>query len=163
MQLPLPAGTLQGFTRQPESPNVHARGSRLKHHQNSTRRPPREGEKNENCGGRGKKARTSGPPPFGASILRGLHLRGPPFGAPLFLSWGLHPSGPPLFVAPLQDIQNWPKSKLAEVDRVRLRWQTISMIGWSWGYHDDDIITLMQNGNVKAQGHVEVTVLQIQP
>ena len=40
--------------------------------------PPREGTKNENCGGRGKKARNFGLPPFGA----------PPFGAT--------PFGPPL-------------------------------------------------------------------
>ena len=31
-----------------------------KHHQNSTKGPPREGEKNENCGGRGKKERNFG-------------------------------------------------------------------------------------------------------
>ena len=47
----------QGFTRQPESPNVHISGSQRfkKHHQNSTKGPPREGEKNENCGGRKEK------------------------------------------------------------------------------------------------------------
>ena len=41
-------------TRQPESPNVHISGLR-RCGQKSTRRPLREGRKNENCGGRGKK------------------------------------------------------------------------------------------------------------
>ena len=56
------------------APIVHIRGSRrFKHHQNSTRRPPGEKEKkNENAGGRGKKARNFGPP-----TLRGLTLPGP--------------------------------------------------------------------------------------
>ena len=55
-----------------------------KHHQNSTRRPPRERKKNEHCGGRGKKkARNFGPPKFR------LHPSGSPsgplpFGAPPF-------------------------------------------------------------------------------
>ena len=38
-----------------QSPNAHfGRTSALNHGHNSTRRPPREGRKNENCGGRGK-------------------------------------------------------------------------------------------------------------
>ena len=47
-----------GFhTRQPESLNVHISGFRpSKHHQNSTKGPPRERRKNENCGGEGKKS-----------------------------------------------------------------------------------------------------------
>ena len=50
-----PPGT---FKRQPKSPNVHIWWSRrFKHHQNSTRRPPREGRKNQNCGGRVEKKR----------------------------------------------------------------------------------------------------------
>ena len=45
------------FPKSPRTPNVHIRGSqRLKNNQNSTRRPPREGRKKENCGGRGKKS-----------------------------------------------------------------------------------------------------------
>ena len=48
----------RGFTRQPESPNVHISGFRpSKHHQNSTKGPPRERRKNKNCGGRGEKKR----------------------------------------------------------------------------------------------------------
>ena len=69
-----------GFTRQPESPNVHISGPRhFKHHQNSTRRPPRERRKNEISGGREKKKREIlGPPPFSP------HPFGPPpFGADL--------------------------------------------------------------------------------
>ena len=49
--------THRGFTRQPESPNVHSWNQRFKHHQNSTKQPPREARMNENCGGRGKKGR----------------------------------------------------------------------------------------------------------
>ena len=47
----------RGFTRQPKnSKRAHFRTPALqKHHQNSTKGRPREGEKNENCGGRGKK------------------------------------------------------------------------------------------------------------
>ena len=57
----------------PRTPNVHISGPwRFKHHQNSTKGPPREGEKNENCGGRGKKSAK-----FGAPTLRDLHPSGP--------------------------------------------------------------------------------------
>ena len=54
--------------------NVHISGPRrFKHHQNSTRRPPKREEKNEFCVGRGKKKRgISGAPPFGGFTLRGL-------------------------------------------------------------------------------------------
>ena len=69
---------------------------------NSTKRHPREEEKNENSGGRGKKRKISGPPPFGAlhfsvpnslgPTLRGPHpSEPPPFGAPTLR--GPHPSG----------------------------------------------------------------------
>ena len=63
----------------PRNPNVHILGPRrFKHHQNSTRRPPREGQK-ENCGGRGKQKREIlGLPPFGPH-LRSLHPPGPTF------------------------------------------------------------------------------------
>ena len=74
----------RGFTRQPESPNVHnSRARRFKHHQNSTKRPPRERRKKEKLwAGEGKKKRE----------ILGL----PPFGAPSFLGSGSHPSGPHL-------------------------------------------------------------------
>ena len=56
----------------PRTPNVHISGPRrIKHHQNSTRRPPEREEKNEFCGGRGKKSakfwapHPSGPHPSG--------------------------------------------------------------------------------------------------
>ena len=75
-------------TRQPEnSKRAHFRAPALqKPHQNSTKRPPRERRKKENCGREGKKARNCGPPPFG----------GPPFWvwAPLRAPLrGPHPSG----------------------------------------------------------------------
>ena len=76
----------------PRTPNVHISGPRrFKHHQNSTKGPPRERRKKENCGGRGKESEMLGPPPFGAPTLRG-----PPFGAPPF---GPHPSGLYFFCA----------------------------------------------------------------
>ena len=50
-----PSSPPRGFT-QPESQTCTFEGPGLqKHHQNSTKAPTREGEKNENCGGRGKK------------------------------------------------------------------------------------------------------------
>ena len=98
-------------------------GRRFKHHPNSTKGPQREGEKKENCGGRGQKKREilgthpSGHHPFGA----------PPFGAPLFLGLGFHPSGPRALGGPkiqhpkIDRSRNWPKSKLAEVEIGRSR------------------------------------------
>ena len=56
-----------------------------KHHQNSTRRHPREGRMKENCGGRRKKKHEIlGPYPSGPlpSKPHPHSLRGPPFGAP---------------------------------------------------------------------------------
>ena len=109
----------RGFTRQPEnSKRAHFRA--LQHHQNSTKGPRREGEKNENNGGRGKTKREifgpphpAGPPPFGP----------PPFGAHPsgHHPSGHHPSGPTFWASPFglhpsATSQNWPKSKLAEVD-----------------------------------------------
>ena len=123
---PLPAGPpalrrtpgRRGFTRQPESPNVHTWSS--KHHQNSTRRHPEREEKNEILRReREKRAKfraphPSGSPPFGPPTLRASIFSGPrglhPFGAstlsgpPPFR--GLHPFGastlsvPPPFRAP---------------------------------------------------------------
>ena len=82
----------------PRTPKVHNRGPRrFIHHQNSTRRPRREGRKKENCGGKGKKSEILGPPPFGAPpfgphffwvgppTLRPPTLRPPPFGPPTLL------------------------------------------------------------------------------
>ena len=64
----------------PRNPTVHILvPRRSKHHQNSTRRPPREGRQKENCGGRGKQKREIlGLPPFGPH-LRGLQPSGPAF------------------------------------------------------------------------------------
>ena len=73
--------------------------------------PTREGEKNKNCGGRGKKKReilgpptvrgpTLGAPPLRGPTLAGAHPSGPhpsggpPFGAPLFLGLAPNPLGP---------------------------------------------------------------------
>ena len=73
---------------------------------------------------------------FWAPHPSGLHpsgstLRGPPFGAPLFLGLGLHPRylhplGAPLCGPKIQHpkigrSRNWPKSKLAEVEIGRSR------------------------------------------
>ena len=81
----------RGFTRQPESPNVHISGSR------PSKTPPKfnertpEREKKERKLGREreKKREILGLPPFWA----------PPFGAPLFLGLGPHPERPPPFGA----------------------------------------------------------------
>ena len=64
----------------PRTPNVHFQGWRFKHHPNSTKGPQREGEKKENCGGRGQKKRDIlGPTLRGTTFSRfGL----PPFGGP---------------------------------------------------------------------------------
>ena len=79
---------------------------------NSTKGPTRDGEKNENCGGRGKKkARNFGPHPSGPH----------PSGPPLFLGLGLHPSGPNPLWSKNSTLKNWPKSKLAEVEIGRTR------------------------------------------
>ena len=72
------------------SKRAHLSARRFKHHQNSTRRPPERKEKNEFCGGTGKKKREilgphpSGPHPSGPHFfwvgpppLRGPTLRGP--------------------------------------------------------------------------------------
>ena len=71
-------------------------GRRFKHHPNSTKGPQREGEKKENCGGRGQKKREilgthpSVHHPFGAPPFRGPTLRGPTFSG-----FGLPPFGAP--------------------------------------------------------------------
>ena len=55
--------------------SVHISGSRnSKHHQNSTKGPPRERRKSENCGRKGKKARKFGPPCRISSPTKTLHL-----------------------------------------------------------------------------------------
>ena len=62
------------------------------HHQNSTRRPPRQGRKNENCGGRGKKkARNFGPSTLLGPTLRDSTLRGATFSR----FWAPNPSATP--------------------------------------------------------------------
>ena len=49
----------------PRTPNVHISGpGRFKHHQNSTKKHPREGRKKETCGGRWKNSEILGSPPF---------------------------------------------------------------------------------------------------
>ena len=64
-----------------DSPRAQTRtfeGPGLQRHQNSTRRPPREGRKKEKSGGRGKKKSAK----FWAPTVRGptfYHLRGPNF------------------------------------------------------------------------------------
>ena len=86
------------------------RHQRFKHHQNSTRRHPEREEKNEFCGGRGKKKREIlGRPTLRAPTLRGPTLRGPTLRAPTFSGFwppptlraphpsGPHPSGPHFF------------------------------------------------------------------
>ena len=67
-------------------------------HQNSTRRPPREGRNKEKCGGRGKECEIMGSPPLGAprcGAHAGPTLRAPTLGAPTFSR-----SGPPPLWAP---------------------------------------------------------------
>ena len=79
----------------PRTPNVHkSRPRNFKHHQNSTRRPPRE-KKMKIVAGEGKKREIFGPP-----TLRSPTLRPPSFWVWAFLSrsspphFGTHPSGP---------------------------------------------------------------------
>ena len=105
----------------PRTPNVHISGPRrFKHHQNSTKGPPREGEKNDNCGGRvKKKARKCGPPTLRGPTLRGSTLRGSTLQGPTL-------QGPTLCCPKIQHpkigrSRNWPKSKLAEVEIGRSR------------------------------------------
>ena len=107
----------RGFTRQPEnSKRAHFRAPALQTPPKFT--TPRKRKKNENCGGGGEKSgkfralHPSGPPSFGA----------PPFGAPLFLGlalWGPTLRGPHTLSSQNSTSKNWPKSKLAEVDRAR--------------------------------------------
>ena len=83
------------------------RGAPPKFHEKTT---PREGRKNENEGGRGKKMREIlSLPPFRLPTLRAPTLRGPSGAPPFFLVWA------PPYVVPKFNIPNWPKSKLAEV------------------------------------------------
>ena len=73
----------------------------FKHHQNSTRRPRREGRQEENCGGEGKNAKFWAPHPSGPHFF---WVRGPTLWGPLhpsrtlrgsiFLGSEPHPSGP---------------------------------------------------------------------
>ena len=84
----------RGFTRQPESPNVHISGSRR--FKNTTKFPredtQRDTERAKWEREREKKARNFGHPTFAGLTLRGPTLRGPMFlGLGAHLS-GLHPS-----------------------------------------------------------------------
>ena len=74
-------------------------------------------ERMKTVAGEGKKERNFGPFP----TLQAPHPSGPPgFGAPLFQGLGLlHPSGPHPLWSKNSTSKNWPKSKLAEVDRAR--------------------------------------------
>ena len=69
----------RGFTRQPESPNVHIQGFGLqKHHQNSKRRHPERHKKSETVAGKGRKRAK-----FWAVRRRGVRRRwGPAEGGP---------------------------------------------------------------------------------
>ena len=115
-----------GFTRQPENSCTFERPRHFKHHQNSTKGPTREGEKNESCGReREEEERNFGPPPpFGA----------PPFGASPFVAPGFATShfpglglrdptfcGPKIQHPKIGRSRNWPKSKLAEIEIGRSR------------------------------------------
>ena len=77
----------------PRTPNVHILGHRpfKKHHQNSTRRPPREGRMNEHGGVEREKKNAK----FWASHPSGPHPWGPHFSRIGATQFGAHPSGPP--------------------------------------------------------------------
>ena len=104
------------------TPNAHIWASRrFKHHQNSTNKTKREGEKNENCGGRGeKKARNFGPPPFGAPQLRAPQLRAPTLrgstlrGLHFFWVWPPILWGPTMTPKILAQKLDWPKNWLGQ-------------------------------------------------
>ena len=91
-----------------------------KHHQNSTRRPPRERRKNEISGGREKKARNFGPSHPSAPTLRA------PFGPPFFLGSGPHPFGPPPLRAPTKN------KKLAKCGLAKFGQQKLAKFGQLW-------------------------------
>ena len=72
-----------------------------KHHQNSTKRTKREGEKNKKLWReREKKARNFGPPPFGPPPFGAPPFGAPPFGAPQLRALTFSGFGPPPFGAP---------------------------------------------------------------
>ena len=76
----------------PRTPNVHISGPRhFKHHQNSTKKNKREGEKNRKLWREREKKSAK----FWAPTVRGPHPSGPhPSGPPLFLGLVPHPLGP---------------------------------------------------------------------
>ena len=86
----------RGFTQQPEnSKRAHWRPRRFKHHQNSTRRPTREGKKLKTVAGEGKKSAKFWASTVRAPTLRGPTLRGPTLLAPTLrgpTTSGPHPS-----------------------------------------------------------------------
>ena len=99
----------------PRTPNVHISGPGASNTTKIQRKegplPPRERRKKEKCGGRRKKSakcwppHPSGPPPFGASTLRGLHPSGHIFSG----------IGPHLLLS-----QNSTSKKLTEVEQMCL-------------------------------------------
>ena len=97
-----------------------------KHHQFSTKGPTREGEKNENCGGRGKKERNFGPHPSGPHFFQvwASTLRGPkqPLGSKNSTSknWPKSKLDEVEIGRSRKKKKSWPKSKLAEVDRAHV-------------------------------------------
>ena len=102
---PKPAG---GFTRQPESQNVHIWGPGIQKTppQFHEKTPQEREERIENSGGRGKKERNFGPPPpFGCLHPSGHHPSDAHPSGPH--TSGTHNSGP----HPLPT--RWPKSVLA--------------------------------------------------
>ena len=104
----------------PESPNVHMSG---KHHQNSTKGPPRQGEKNEKCGPQDREKRMKSV--AGESeILGGVQLRGEGGGGPAEgwssggvvqrRGFGVQGSGPTVFLVGQKQKQN--KKENEELD-----------------------------------------------
>ena len=77
-----------------------------KHHQNSTRRPPKRHRNSETVAGKGRKSAKFLAPPtlrgptFGAPPFWAPPFGAPPFAAPLFLGLGPPPIGAPPFGAP---------------------------------------------------------------
>ena len=156
-----------GLSREtPVAPPDRAAGARTRQPENSKRaqlrvpalqtppkfheRTPREGKKNENCGGRReKKARNFVPPPFGAPPFGAPPFGPPPFGAPLFLVLAPHPLGPhhDTHQIPKQIVQNWigqnwigqnwlwpklagPKPRWPKMDWPKLDWPKLVKSGW---------------------------------
>ena len=130
--------------RQPEnSKQAHLRVPALrKHHQKSTRRPPREGRKNENCGGRGKKSAKFRAPTLRAPTLRGLTLRGPTF----FCVWA------PTLVAPLSMAPPW------HTPDPKLDWPKLVKSGWPKRDWPKSVSSCQACANKKTTGLCEIRI-----